>query len=370
MKLLLDIHACKHNMINKLLITSLIILMLCLPIMAQDDWLDDLLADYVYEDDVSVVLYIRYGDDEAVAVRGLADIANGILAKTDDLYRIGSVTKPFVATIMLQLIEDGLVALDDPIADYLPADVVTGIENADTATIRQMLQMTSGIFSYTDSDAYNDATNGDPSYAWTAAETVTFAFDEEAYFPVGDGYYYSNTNFNLAQMIIESVTGSTLADELQSRIFDPLGMASCYLETPDLFAQNIVRGYSYYDELEDVTEFNDGIGLGDGGIVCTTADLAKFPPGLIYEGLLSEDSLDAMLNTVDDGDGGQYGLGIGYDETEFGMMVGHDGATSGFQSTMQYLPDDDLVVVILTNEFTSEIVADLAYDAFDLALDG
>jgi D-alanyl-D-alanine carboxypeptidase len=253
-------------------------------------------------------------------VRGLADIANDIPAKTDDLYRIGSVTKPFVATIMLQLVEDGLVELDDPIADYLPDGVVSRVENTDTATIRQMLQMTSGIFSYTDSYAFEDATYDDPSYAWTAAETVTFAYDEEAYFPVGEGYYYSNTNFNLAQMIIESVTSSTLADELQLRIFKPLGMATCYLETPDLFAQNIVRGYSYYDELEDVTEFNDGIGLGDGGIVCTAEDLAKFPSGLI-NGLLNDDSLNAMLDTVDDGDSGLYGLGIGYDETEFGMMM-------------------------------------------------
>lgn len=356
-------------MINKRLVTSIFILMLCLPIIAQDDLLDDLLSDYAYEDDVSVVLYVRYGDEDAVAVRGLADIANGIPAKTDDLYRIGSVTKPFVATIMLQLVEEGLVALDDPIANYLPADVVSRVENADSATIRQMLQMTSGIFSYTDSYAFEDATYDDPSYAWTASETVAFAFDEEAYFPVGEGYYYSNTNFNLAQMIIESVTQKSLADELQSRIFEPLGMATCYLETPDLFAQHIVRGYSYYDEYEDVTEFNDGIGLGDGGIVCTAEDLAKFPSGLI-NGLLSEDTLNMMFDTVDDGDGGQYGLGIGYDETEFGMMIGHDGATSGFQSTLQYLPDQDLVVVVLTNDFDSEIVADLAYDAFYLALDG
>ena len=353
---------------NKLLITSILILILSLPVIAQDNRLDDLLADYVYDADASVVLYVRYGDEETVVVRGLADIANSIPAKTDDLYRIGSITKPFVATIMLQLVEEGVLALDDPIAEYLPADVVRRIDNADSATIRQMLQMTSGIFNYTESDTFEDATYDDPAYAWSAAETVSFAYGEEAYFPVGEGYYYSNTNFNLAQMIIESVTGATLADELQLRIFQPLGMASCYLETSDLFAQNIVRGYEFYDEYEDVTEFNDGVGLGDGGIVCTAEDLAKFPPGLL-NGLLQEDTLDAMFDTVDDGEGGRYGLGIGYDETEFGPIMGHDGATSGFQSTMQYLPDEDLVVVVLTNDFDSEIVEDLAYDAMSLMLD-
>ena len=77
-----------------------------------------------------------------------------------------------------------------------------------------------------------------------------------------------------------------------------------------------------------------------------------------------------MLTTVDDGEGGQYGLGIGYDDSEFGMIIGHDGATSGFQSTMQYVPDEDLVVVILTNNFDSDVIADLTYDAMTVALDG
>ncbi len=351
--------------------TRLIVLCLCLtltlPTFAQDDLLNELLDFYVADQDPSVVIYMRYGNDSAIAVRGLANLDNTIPAQTTDLYRIGSVTKPLVATVMLQLVDEGTLSLDDPIADYLIGDVVNRIENADVATIRQMLQMTSGIFSYTDSDRFEDATFDNPSYSWTAIETVAFAYNEPSYFEVGRDYYYSNTNYNLAQMIIESVTGNSLADELQTRIFEPLGMDTCYLETPDVFAQNIVRGYSLYDEFEDITEINDGVGLGDGGIVCTAEDLAKFPTGLIYD-LLTDETLDKMLSTVDDGDGGFYGLGIGYDETEFGMMLSHDGATSGFQSTMQYLPDEDLVVVVLTNNFDSEFVSDLAYDTIDLAL--
>lgn len=350
---------------KRLLVIS-IIMMLCHPILAQDYTIDDLMADYVYDDEASAVLYVRHGDDEVIAVRGLADIDNGIPATTDSLYRIASITKPFVATLMLQAVEEGLVTLDDPIANYLPDEVVNRVENAESATIRQMLQMTSGIYSYTDSEPFDDAVFDNPNYAWTAEETIAFAYDEEAYFPVGEGYYYSNTNYNLAQMILESVTGEALADLLQTQIFAPLGMESCYLETPDVFAQHIVRGYDFYDDYEDVTTINDGIGLGDGGIVCNATDLAKFLPGL--ESILTEASLDAMLDVVDDGDGGQYGLGIGYDETEFGVVVGHDGATGGFQSIMQYLPDEDLIVVILTNDFTSEIIEDLAYDVLDLTL--
>lgn len=340
----------------------LLLLILCLPLFAQDTMLNDLLADYVDADDLSVVVYVRYGDDEMIAVRGLADYEQEIPAQVDDLYRIGSVTKPFVATLMLQLAEENLLSLDDPIAQYLPDEVVTRIENADTATIRQMLQMTSGIFSYTESEAFDDATFDNPAYGWSASETVAFAYDEPAYFPTGEDYYYSNTNYNLAQMVIESVTNSTLSKELENRIFEPLAMESCYLETPDRFAQGIVRGYSVYEDglVEDITEINDGVGLGDGGIVCNAEDLGKFPIGLT--GLLTQDSLDAMFDVVDDGDGGQYGLGIGYEELDFGLQIGHDGSTSGFQSTMQYLPEEDLTVIILTNNFDSDIVEDLVFD--------
>ncbi|MFW5709694.1 MAG: hypothetical protein ACOCX5_05690 [Chloroflexota bacterium] len=100
-------------------------------------------------------------------------------------------------------------------------------------------------------------------------------------------------------------------------------MDDCYLETPAVFAQGLVRGYQLgeADDYVDVTEFNDGAGLGDGGIVCTVGDFAKFLPALMNGIYLGEDMLAQMLNTVNDGEGGAYGLGIGYDETEYGMMA-------------------------------------------------
>ncbi|MEO1164108.1 MAG: serine hydrolase domain-containing protein, partial [Chloroflexota bacterium] len=157
----------------------------------------------------------------------------------------------------------------------------------------------------------------------------------------------------------------------EDRIFEPLGMDSCYMETPDMFAENIVRGYADYgDGFEDVTDINDGVGMGDGGVVCTAEDLAKFPRALWNGELLSDDTLDEMLDTVTDDWGGEYGLGIAYEENELGyMQLGHDGSTSGFQSNMAYLPEEDVVVVVLTNNFDSEIVFDLTLDAQAIVLD-
>lgn len=350
-----------------------VLLMVLLPVHAQDeldtDDLSLLLEDFVFEDEPAVVLFVSIGTQSWVGARGLADIENDIAVQTDDLFRIGSVTKPLVATIMLQLVEAGEIDLDNPIANYLPDEVVVNVENADNATVRQMLQMTSGIFDYTESDVFNDATDANPNRAWTAAQTIETIYGEASYFAPGEDYYYSNSNYNLAQMIIESVTGISLAANLETRIFQPLGMTSCYLETPDRFAQGIARGYALDDEdnLVDVTDYNDGVGMGDGGIVCNAEDLAKFLPGL-RDTLLSEAMLEEMLDTVADGEGGAYGLGMGYEEGEFGMQVGHDGSTSGFQSNMVYLPDDDVLVVVLTNNFDSDLVEELTIEAQAIAV--
>lgn len=333
--------------------------------------LNEFIAEYVEDGEPGVVVYIGSGSGETLAhgAYGPANLETGESLTPDDLFRIASASKPLVATVVLQLAESGEIDLDAPIADYLP-DELTAVPNVQTATIRQMLQMTSGIFNYTESDAFNAAVDEDPSYMWTAAETLAFIIDEDPYFTPGEDYYYSNSNYTLAQVIIETVTGESLADALETRIFAPAGMDNCYLETSDVFAQGIVRGYQLGDddEYEDVTEYNDGTGLGDGGIVCTAADLAKFLPALMNGVYLSEEMLAQMLATVDDGEGGQYGLGIGYDETEYGMIVGHDGASSGFQSSMVYLPDVDGVLVALTNNLDSDILEELMEDLLEFIM--
>lgn len=349
------------------------LLLLAIPFVSaqsvDEDTLLTILNEYLDDDEAGMVVYIWDNGTEASAAYGLANLESGEAVNTNDLFRIGSTTKPMVATVVLSLVDSGDLELDAPIADYLSSDIIDNIPNAESATVRQMLQMTSGIFNYTESDAFDDEVQADPSYGWTAAEVVEFAYDEEPYFATGDGYYYSNTNYILAEIIIEAVSGMSLADALDSIIFEPLGMDSCFLETPERFMEGIVQGYGFddNDEFYNITNQNDGVGLGDGGVICNAADLAKFPIALWEGDLISEALLNDMLDTVDDGEGGQYGLGIGYDDTDFGMTLSHDGATSGFQSNMVYLPEEGIVVTILTNNFDSEVVEDVTYDVLDSA---
>jgi D-alanyl-D-alanine carboxypeptidase len=337
--------------------------------------LADLLAFYMEDESNPGGAISVYDNGEVVSVAyGTANLETGVAITVEDRFRIGSITKTMVAAAVLSLVETGEIELDEPIANYLDDEIVQSLENADTASIRQVLQMTSGIYSYTESDAFDDATLDNPSYPWASAEVVIYAYDEPAYFAPGEAYYYSNTNYNLAELLINEVTGMTLAEALEAIIFEPVGMANCYVEaTPERFADGIVRGYEGGEddsEFVDITEINDGVGLGDGGVICAAEDLALFLPAL-YEGeIIGQAMLDEMFDAVDDGDGQSYGLGIDYNEGEWGLLIGHGGSTSGFNGYIGYLPEEGIGVTILTNNFDADYVEDVVDEAFFLAFGG
>jgi D-alanyl-D-alanine carboxypeptidase len=273
-----------------------------------------------------------------------------------------------VSAALLTFVQANDIALEDPIANYLPADIVENLVNVDSTTVRQMLQMTSGIPDYLDTSAFLEAVDEAPTTFWTPEQVLEFAYDEPAKFAPGTDYYYSNSNYILAQIIIERLSGKTLAEVLEETVFIPAGMTDCYLETADNFAENIIRGYDNADDgdqLVDVTEINDGVGLGDGGVVCTLDSLAKFLPALMDGDILGSDVLAEMLKSVPVRDLAPYGLGIDVEEDgEFGRTVGHSGATSGFATLIKYLPEDNLSVVAITNYVESAVLDDILDDAF------
>ncbi len=359
-----------------LLVVMLVLGAFALPATAQgidEATLAEIIAFYIAEDAPGVVLFVNDNGETSAAAFGAADIETGAAVAADDLFRIGSTTKPMVAAAAVSLAEDGLLDLDAPLADFLPDEITTRVANVDTATVREALAMRSGIYNYTENDAFTDAVLDNPDRPWTAAETVAYAYDEEPEFAPGEGYYYSNTNYNLVEIVINETSGQSLADVLAERIFTPAGMDNCFLETPDRFADGIVRGYLLDDDdsFLDVTEENDAAGLADGGVVCTAADLAKFPVALFNGDILSEDALAEMIDALDDGEGSAYGLGIGYDDDpDYGLLAAHSGATGGFQSMMVYLPDEGLTVTLVTNNFDADYVESMVFDAIDAAFRG
>ena len=157
-------------------------------------------------------------------------------------FRIGSITKTFTGTVILQLVDEGKLRLDDPIAKYQPE-----VPNGANITIRQLLQMTSGLFNYTDDPAWNQALDANRQRVWSPQELVAIALAHPPYFAPGTDFHYSNTNTVLLGLIIEQITGNNVADEFARRIFTPLGMRETVMPPPTMAAipDPHPRGYLY-----------------------------------------------------------------------------------------------------------------------------
>lgn len=322
-----------------------------------------LLEDHRPEDHPGMVAFVGDRDEAELVATGVADLDTGRPVRGEDRFRIASTSKPMVAAALLTYVDAGELGLEDAIADHLPAEVVGGLANADRATVRQLLQMTSGIPDYLDADAFWATVEQDPTTFFTPTQVLSFAEELPADHAPGRGFTYSNSNYVLAQLILEELSGQPLAQVLDEAVFGPAGMTGCSLETADTFAAAMVRGHDLdaSGDLVDVTEINDGVGLGDGGVVCQVESLVRFLPALLDGELLGEETLAAMLDGVSDGSGSTYGLGIDVDPAgEFGVTVGHDGASSGFQAVLLYLPDEELSVAVLTNSLASDLPPELS----------
>jgi len=156
--------------------------------------------------------------------------------------RIGSVTKTFTGTAVLQLLDDGLVELDKPISHYL-----SGIPDGDHITVRQMLQMRSGLYNYSEDINFNVSLDANPQRLGTIPELLDIAYAHPSYFPPGSGFHYSNTNSLLLGLLVKKLRGELLGKVFERRIFNPLGMH--HTTSPDLDDSSIPqphpRGYMY-----------------------------------------------------------------------------------------------------------------------------
>ena len=254
---------------------------------------------------------------------GTARLGSGQPVPDDSYIRVGSATKAFVATVMLQLVAEGRVSLDDTVARWLPG-VVTGNGNDGAAiTIRELLQHTSGIYDYTDDlPAFASAQGylANRFRSFTPAQLVAIAMRHKPLFKPGTSWAYSNTDYVLAGMIIQKVTGRDWAAEVFDRIIGPLGLRHTfvpgswpYLPAPhaDLYAQ-----FSPGGPLTDTTIGNYTVADAAGAIVSTPDDLDRFFRALITGRLLPPAQLAEMEGTVPTiGEAGlldRYGLGLAW----------------------------------------------------------
>ncbi|NEB81291.1 beta-lactamase family protein [Streptomyces sp. SID14478] len=266
-----------------------------------------------------------------------------------DHYRVGSVTKTFVATVMLQLEAEGRLSLDDTVDHWLPG-LVTGHDNdGREVTLRQLLNHTSGIFSYTEDPAFQQAVFAKDGFlknryrTWTPTELVRIGLGHQPYFKPGAGWHYSNTNYVLAGMVIEKATGSSYAHEIRSRIIAPLHLKATSVPgtrtsvprpSSPAYAKLTADGSG---DPVDVTRINPSVAGASGEVISDSKDLGTFYSALLRGKLLPQRQLDEMKTTVvtdpEDPDAARYGLALMKERLPCGTTVwGHDGGIHGSSS--------------------------------------
>lgn len=287
-------------------------------------------------------------------------VASGISHGTTPLtpgmgFHVASITKALTATVVCQLIEEGAVALEDSLHNWLPS-----YPNIDsTITVHQLLHHTSGVRDIWNHPSIWDSVAANWSRVWTAEEVLS-TFVGEPHFPPGTGWYYTNTNYILLGLIIESATGSSLAEELRQRIMDPLGLEHTYLAAVEPAVGTLAHGWIDVDDdgiLDDISAVENrsyySIGTASSALVTSAGDLITFSQALLGGQLLGQEMLDQMLTdrvaTPVPDRMRWYGYGIqGHGPTVVGDVEawGHTGGTGGYLATWAYLPDWDAHIVI------------------------
>lgn len=303
---------------------------------------------------------------------GVSGVSHGTTPVTPDTpFAAGSIAKNFIAAIVLQLAEEGVLTLDDPLHKWLPD--YANIDN--TITIRQLLYNTGGIHNMTENSEYWQTVLGDPERTLTPEETIA-TFVLEPYFPKGTDWHYSNSGYLLLGMIINEATGSELSSESRNRLWTPLGLDSTFLPIEEALPENTAHGWfdldgdGAYDEVSvlSMPSFYSSAAAA-GGWFSTAEDLAKWSRALFHEGrVLSEQSLDQMLDFYSPIPEGRpdwrllvgYGLGVVRFTPEVlnGLEIwGHSGDAPGYAAASLYLPDYGVFIGMATNTEEGERMA-------------
>jgi len=290
--------------------------------------------------DAPAVLVAAYRDGRAAATAvGVDDRDTGVRATPGQTFEVGSQTKMMTAVVILQLAAEGAIDLDAPASDYLPASVTDGIPNAETATVRQLLAMRSGIPNYGHPpDVY--AWLGDhPGEDFGPDEALDTARGMAAANAPGAAFDYSNTPYLLLGLLTEAVTGNSWAREIEERVFALAGMKD---STARRFDPDPLRLSSYRDHGATQVDVTDGLWVtrGEAGVASTTTDMIAFLKALLVDGtLLSPGMLAEMTDFSAVGGGFAFGLGLYRVSTGGGRtVIGFSGGTLGTSSATWYDP--------------------------------
>jgi D-alanyl-D-alanine carboxypeptidase len=289
------------------------------------------------------LVYVRTPTAARAGTAGFADVGAHVTMRAGDRWRIASVSKAFVATLVLQLEADGKLDIDDPVERWLPGVV----PNGGAITLRELLNHTSGLYNYTDDNDWITAAVGNPMRAWAPRELVAIALTHPALFPPGSNWAYSNANYILLGLVVEAATGDNLGDELQRRIFTPLALASTSFPQTIVLAPDFVHGYFGQDRTDIAPLLTPTWAWAAGGIVSNARDVTTFYRALLTGRLLPAAQLNEMK--VPAPVAGTYGLGIFSTFTACGHAFGHDGDFFGWRTEVLATANGKREAVVMVN---------------------
>jgi D-alanyl-D-alanine carboxypeptidase len=275
-----------------------------------------------------------------------------------NIHHSASVVKMYVGTSIMLLVEDGEIELDKPISNYLDDELTNHIGNGKTATVRQLLNHTSGIRDFIIetkhlTDYFNDFFND-----YTTSDFLHYIYDKPADFEPGTSVAYSNTNFVLLTLIIDRVTGRPHADFMTERIFKPFGLNETFYKNEPGYPSPSGMVNSYWDRygdgnLENITNVSvhfDQLSVGHDGMLASVHDYAKFIEALLNGQIVSAESLDQMMQwQYDKKEDVYYGLALIRQSTDYGYAIGHGGGNFGVAMEVLHFRESDITIVLCSN---------------------
>ena len=275
---------------------------------------------------------------------------------------VGSTGKMIVSAVALQLVDEGLLELDRPVAAYLESRKWwTELPGADQITIRQLMNHTSGLPRYIFQAPFTDSLVNDPLREWTIEQRLELVSDLDGLHPPGEGWAYSDTNYIVLGAILEKVTGEAFYDLAQRRVIEPLGLSDTLPSTqpalPGLvqghFGDNNPFGLSGQAVAAGSYVINPQFEWCGGGFLSTSADLARLARGIHNDELIAPDAYRELIEPVDfrsgqSADSG-YGLGTFVWKTGHGLFYGHAGIMPGYLTQIEYSAEHGFAVALQCN---------------------
>jgi D-alanyl-D-alanine carboxypeptidase len=300
------------------------------------------------------ILLVRNGNETTRLVSGVADLATQRKIGQGDHYRIASLTKTYVAAVVLQLVAEGKLRLSDTVERWLPGLV----PNGNKITIRMLLIHTSGLYDHErDAEVLKPYLSGNLGYYWSPTRLVKLAVSRPQLFAPGATKVsaYSSTNYVILGLVVSAVSGRSIGAELKQRIFQPLHLAETTYPTSKTQLPNpYAHGYFMLEQptLSDLSAFSPSLSGAAGAIVSTVGDVAGFYRALLSGRVLKPAQLNAMKKTLPEAKSDlvqRMGYGLIRFSTPCGAAWGHSGSFPGYWTHAWSSANGERQAVLMVN---------------------